>query len=314
MEHITDPLESDLVEAGRKGRGRPASRGSDGPSKSAQAAAGAAGRGAAGALASSDVLTLQRHVGNAAVTTMVQRRSSEEFEEESPVLKVIGRGGGKPLPQELREEMEQRLGADFSEVRVHHDSEAAESAAAVNAAAYTSGSEIVLGSEAAPISTEAGKKTLAHELTHVVQQRNGQVDATPTGDGIAVSHPSDRFEQAAVANADAVMSAPAPAPVQRATVMDVSSNEEEEEEVAEQYLQSEENLQEAEAEETDAGDWTVPDSSSATVTTTPDTSSTPVTATTETEESDVATEEEPDQTVSDVPADISTEEQEAEES
>jgi hypothetical protein len=52
---------------------------------------------------------------------------------------------------------------------------------------------------------------LAHELTHVVQQRSGPVEGTPGGDGVSVSSPSDRFEREAAATADHVMSAPAPA-------------------------------------------------------------------------------------------------------
>ena len=51
---------------------------------------------------------------------------------------------------------------------------------------------------------------LAHELTHVVQQRSGPVDGSAAGGGIKVSDPSDRFEREASANADRVMSAPAP--------------------------------------------------------------------------------------------------------
>jgi hypothetical protein len=64
-----------------------------------------------------------------------------------------------------------------------------------------------------PASTE-GKTMLAHELTHVVQQRSGPVDGTAAGGGIKVSDPSDRFEREASANADRVMSAPAPASAQ----------------------------------------------------------------------------------------------------
>src|SRR6185437_12549333 len=55
-----------------------------------------------------------------------------------------------------------------------------------------------------------GKVTLAHELTHVVQQRSGPVDGTPTGGGIKVSDPGDRFEREAATNAERVMSGPAP--------------------------------------------------------------------------------------------------------
>jgi hypothetical protein len=51
---------------------------------------------------------------------------------------------------------------------------------------------------------------LAHELTHVVQQRSGPVDGTPIGGGVSVSDPSDRFEREAASNAESVMSQPAP--------------------------------------------------------------------------------------------------------
>jgi hypothetical protein len=55
---------------------------------------------------------------------------------------------------------------------------------------------------------------LAHELTHVVQQRSGPVDGTATGTGVRVSDPSDRFEREAAATAERAMSAPV-APAQR---------------------------------------------------------------------------------------------------
>ena len=58
-----------------------------------------------------------------------------------------------------------------------------------------------------------GKTTLAHELTHVVQQRSGPVDGTPAAGGIRVSDPSDRFEREAAATAERAVSAPAPVPV-----------------------------------------------------------------------------------------------------
>jgi peptidoglycan hydrolase-like protein with peptidoglycan-binding domain len=77
---------------------------------------------------------------------------------------------GKPLPEAVRAYFEPRFGLDFSEVRVHEGAQAAESAQAINARAYTTGEDIVFGSgEYAPGTTE-GKRLLAHELTHVVQQ------------------------------------------------------------------------------------------------------------------------------------------------
>ena len=86
-----------------------------------------------------------------------------------------------------------------------------ESAQSVNAHAYTVGSNVVFQRDKYDPGSDAGRTMLAHELTHVVQQRSGPVDGTPTGGGIKVSDPSDRFEREAAANAERVMSAPAPA-------------------------------------------------------------------------------------------------------
>ena len=66
--------------------------------------------------------------------------------------------------------MEQRFGYDFGSVRVHHDARAAESARAVNAHAYTVGHDIAFNGTAFAPDATAGRKLLAHELTHVVQQ------------------------------------------------------------------------------------------------------------------------------------------------
>ncbi len=157
------------------------------------------------------LLALQRTAGNTAVTQLVTD------ERQSPVLDVVGKGGGQALPADVRTDMEGRLGADFSSVRVHTDGRAAASAAAVQARAYTVGEEVVFGSGGLDTTSSDGRRTLAHELTHVVQQRSGPVDGTPTGDGISVSDPSDRFEREAeqvATNAmqpGAAAAAPAPA-------------------------------------------------------------------------------------------------------
>ncbi len=171
----------------------------------------AAAAGRPDVLGAGGLLGLQRAAGNAAVTGLVEQ-------ERSPVLDVVNSGGGKPLEADTRSDMESRLGHDFSDVRVHTDSQASDSAKSVNAHAYTVGSNIVFQRDAYDPGSDSGKHMLAHELTHVVQQRSGPVEGTATGGGVAVSHPSDRFEREAVANADRVMSAPAPtaAAVQRA--------------------------------------------------------------------------------------------------
>jgi hypothetical protein len=77
---------------------------------------------------------------------------------------------GQPLDQATRAFAESRFGHDFSKVRVHVDSTAAESARSINASAYTIGEDIVFGPGKYDPQTHDGKKRLAHELTHVVQQ------------------------------------------------------------------------------------------------------------------------------------------------
>jgi Domain of unknown function (DUF4157) len=155
-------------------------------------------------LGAEGLLGLQRIAGNAGVSALVE-------EERSPVHDVIS-SGGRPLDSGVRVDMEQRLGHDFGDVRVHDDGAAAASAQAVNAHAYTVGSNIVFQRDRYDPSSQEGKTTLAHELTHVVQQRSGPVDGTAAPGGIKVSDPSDRFEREAAANAERVVAGPTVAP------------------------------------------------------------------------------------------------------
>src|SRR5574341_280119 len=80
------------------------------------------------------------------------------------------RGGGQPLSPSVRAFFEPRFGYDFSGVQVHTNGRAAETAQRVNARAFTVGLNVVLGSGEYTPGTIEGKKLLAHELTHVVQQ------------------------------------------------------------------------------------------------------------------------------------------------
>ena len=148
------------------------------------------------------MLRLQREAGNGAVSDLVE-------EQRSPVLDVVS-SGGSALEPAVRTDMESRLGHDFGDVRVHTDAAAHESAQSVGAHAYTVGSNVVFQRDAYDPSSQAGRTTIAHELTHVVQQRSGPVEGTPTGSGVSVSDPGDRFERAAADNAARVMSDPAP--------------------------------------------------------------------------------------------------------
>jgi len=203
----------------------------------------AAASGRSDVLDGAGILGLQRAVGNSGVGAMLE-------EERSPVHDVVGSGGGSPLAPDVKGEMESRLGHDFSDVRVHNDSQAHESARSVNAHAYTVGSNVVFQRDRFDPSSSEGKTMLAHELTHVVQQRSGPVDGTSTGGGIKVSDPSDRFEREASANAERAMSAPAPAAQLRASPAAVQRDEApaEEEDVAQgSFVQREEAPEDEEA-------------------------------------------------------------------
>lgn len=166
------------------------------------------------ALDAGAMLHLQRTAGNQGVLQMLA-----DDEERSPVHDVVGSGGGSPLDSSTRSTMESAFGASFGDVRVHTDEKASRSAEAVGANAYTVGSDVVFKGGQYDPGSPAGQKTIAHELSHVVQQSKGPVDGTPAAGGIQVSNPSDRFEREADATAEQVLSS-----VQR-------QDEEEEEEI-----------------------------------------------------------------------------------
>ncbi|HEU0304366.1 MAG TPA: DUF4157 domain-containing protein [Gaiellaceae bacterium] len=90
-----------------------------------------------------------------------------------PVVHDVLRSPGRPLEPGVRGEMEARLGHDFSQVRVHADDRAAASAQAVAAEAYTVGRHVVFGGGAYRPTSDEGRRLVAHELTHVVQQGGG---------------------------------------------------------------------------------------------------------------------------------------------
>jgi hypothetical protein len=87
------------------------------------------------------------------------------------IVHDVLRSPGQSLDPEARALLEPRFGHDFSRVRVHIDARAAESARAVDALAYTVGRDVVFGSGQYSPGTGEGRRLLAHELTHVVQQR-----------------------------------------------------------------------------------------------------------------------------------------------
>jgi hypothetical protein len=87
------------------------------------------------------------------------------------------KGGGQPLPESTRSFFEARFGSDFSRVRVHTNSQAVGTAKSINAKAFTTGKDIIFGAGQYAPGTHEGKKLLAHELVHTIQQsrRSGTI-------------------------------------------------------------------------------------------------------------------------------------------
>lgn len=149
------------------------------------------------------LLDLQRTVGNAQIASMLaQREAMPEEEEENGTLQAMpevgleggpvsdavasrinaSRGGGAALESGIRASMEQQLGDSFEDVRVHTGAESHQLNRSISAQAFTTGSDIFLGAGASP----NDHSLMAHELTHVVQQRSmsasGPMTVGPAGD------------------------------------------------------------------------------------------------------------------------------------
>jgi len=112
---------------------------------------------------------------------------------------------GEALDRDTSAFMTSRFGHDFSRVRIHRGPTADASARAVSALAYTVGRDVVFADGQYAPGTDTGRRTLAHELTHVIQQQRGQVDGSPVQARLRVSDPSDRFEREADSMAGRVM-------------------------------------------------------------------------------------------------------------
>lgn len=129
--------------------------------------------------------------------------AAERVEREGEVPLIIHevlRSPGQPLSPATRDLMESRFGHDFSQVRVHTNGKAAESARAVNALAYTVGREVVFGTGQYVPATSEGQRLLAHELTHVLQQSSvnivSQTKLTTSSPGDAGEREADRIVDA----------------------------------------------------------------------------------------------------------------------
>ncbi len=134
----------------------------------------------------------------------LQRRATNQAEPATvpPIVHEVLRSSGQPLDVTTRAFMEPRFGHDFNHVRVHTDARAARAARAVNALAYTVGNDIAFGKgQYAPDNTE-GKRILAHELTHVLQQKTHQNSMQTK---LSIGKPANAAERQADDVADAVV-------------------------------------------------------------------------------------------------------------
>jgi hypothetical protein len=127
---------------------------------------------------------------------MLQRKASSHDDPSGvpPIVREVLRSPGQPLDSATRVFFEPRFGHDFSQVRVHADSRAGDSASAVGALAYTVGANVVLASGQYKPHTATGRQLLAHELTHVAQQRSHE---PKLHEHLIIGSPDDAFEQEA---------------------------------------------------------------------------------------------------------------------
>jgi hypothetical protein len=115
---------------------------------------------------------------------------------------------GQALDKGTRAFMEPRFGHDFSQVRIHDDARAAESARTVDALAYTVGQDIVFGQGQYRPETANGQYLLAHELTHTLQQGVVQADSAAGLGDVQINTPGDKYEQEANRVVTGVLTSP----------------------------------------------------------------------------------------------------------
>lgn len=118
---------------------------------------------------------VQRKCAHCEEEETVQRQHDEAIQRNEDYIHSLNSAGGQSLTAEERSFYEPRFGRDFSSVKVHTGPQADASARSIQAKAYTHGNNIVFASRHYEPGTDAGKRLMAHELTHVVQQQPDMV-------------------------------------------------------------------------------------------------------------------------------------------
>jgi hypothetical protein len=127
----------------------------------------------------------------------LQRRPKQQTDRDQipPIVYEVLRSPGQTLDENTRTLMETQFGKDFRHVQVHTNTKAAKSAGTVNALAYTVGKDVVFGAGQYAPNTVAGRKLIAHELSHVLQQSHS---GTAVGTAqMKIGDTGDRFEREA---------------------------------------------------------------------------------------------------------------------
>lgn len=159
------------------------------------------------------VLRLQRQFGNQYVQRVLSIwRSGRGNEMEADIGGAIERErpNGRPLDSTTRTRMEESFGAGFSGVRVHHGPQADRLSRALEARAFTTGADIFFRAGEYNPGSSSGRELMAHELTHVVQQGEGEVRMK-----LEVSQPGDPAEREAEETARAVVQRESQAEISR---------------------------------------------------------------------------------------------------
>ena len=119
-----------------------------------------------------------------------------------PIVGDVLQSSGEHLDEQTQSFMESRFNHDFSQVHIHNDTQAAQSAEAVNAEAYTVGQDVVFGDGQYQPHTDSGKRLMAHELTHVAQQ---SVATSQSFAHLQIDEGTSASEQEAATNAHRVV-------------------------------------------------------------------------------------------------------------
>ena len=154
----------------------------------------------------------------------VQRRPAGQNSSVPSARAVAPPDDGQMLPARMRSPLEFQFRADLSDVRIHADSAAADSAQQIDAQAYTSGRDIYFAPGMYAPNTDSGQRLLVHEVAHVVQQSSGQEPAVAAKSShcVMIGAPDDVLETEADQAAEQFASQPVPsvAPVSTRTTRD----------------------------------------------------------------------------------------------